>query len=32
VGRDLVLGAAEFAKARKENKVIESFFWQGQTQ
>jgi hypothetical protein len=32
VGRDLVLGATEFAKTREENEVIESFFWQGQTQ
>jgi len=30
VGRDLVLGAAEFAKTREENEIIESFFRQGQ--
>src|SRR5262249_25411220 len=32
VGRDLVLGAAKFAKTRQKNEIIESFFWQGQTQ
>src|SRR5215470_5814920 len=32
VGRDLVLGAAKFAKSRQQNEIVESFFWQGQTQ
>jgi hypothetical protein len=32
VGRDLVLGAAEFAERREQNEIIERLFRQRQTE